>query len=245
MSLTLNTTQMVARLQRKFPIGLGATDCMDFLNEAFRKIDQFSKAGFIWQVTTAVLSLPAGVSAAVSLPSTTGIAFDPGKSAWLRGFPTSSALATTIPFKSYQEFYNQQHFSAGQIGLFSCWTYVPDWTAAPVTYAYKMLLAPEEAYPLPAPLQMQFTYHKVTNAPLTVGANIYFPTPDQFDSLIIDLAEAELGRIYKRSGWDADRAAALQGVAEIIDNYRTDKFDLAGLSDLVIQAQERQADKAK
>jgi len=37
----------------------------------------------------------------------------------------------------------------------------------------------------------------------------------------------------------------MQGIMEIIDTYRSDRWDLAGVSDLVIQAQERTSDKTK
>ena len=246
MSTTLSTTQMVARLQRKFPLGLGVNDCMDFLNEGFRKIDQMSKGGFIWQLNVASLVLPAGAATPVPLPAD----FDPGKSAWMRCDPFSVYLLPTlteIPYKPYKEFVNQEHFQVNGVGNFACWTFTPSFILGPplVNFKYILRMAPVTAYPLPGNVTLDFFYHSVAFAPLNVGPAIYFPTPDQFDSFIIDLAEAELARVYKVSGFEKVAGAATAALAEMIDNYRTDRFDLAGLMDETMQAQEKGAERAR
>ena len=101
------------------------------------------------------------------------------------------------------------------------------------------------AYPLPGAVTLDFFYHSVAFPPFTVGPAVYFPTPDQFDSFIIDLAEAELARVYKVSGFEKVAGAATAALAEMIDNYRTDRFDLAGLMDETMQAQEKGAERAR
>jgi hypothetical protein len=233
---------MVTRLKRKFPIGLTDADAMDFLNEAYRKINQTSKAGYIWQVRTTQVVALAGVAADIQLPGD----FDPGKSAWLRA--TSAAVAptlTTIPYKSFQDFYLQENFTTTAIGQFSAWSFRPIILAAPASYSWVMSLKPASAYPLAGNITFDFTYHSATWTALTQGAGNYFPTPGQFDSLIIDLAEAEYSRIYGRAGWEKIQQQAMGGIMEIIDTYRTDRYDLAGVSDLAIQMQERTSDKTK
>jgi len=242
MSNTLSTTTMVARLQRKFPIGLSTSDAMDFLNEAYRKLNQTSKGGYIWQVRTTTLTHPAGAMQEIAMPAD----FDPGKSAWLRAQSTAvSPTLTTIPYKAYQEFYLQENFTSMGIGHISAWSFRPIVTAAPDSYAWVMNFKPASAFPLAADLDFYFTYHTATFTPVTMDPAHYFPTPGQFDSLIIDLAEAEYSRIYGRAGWEKIQQQAMQGIMEIIDTYRTDRYDLAGVSDLAIQMQERTSDKTK
>src|SRR5271169_1239903 len=246
MSTTLSTTQMVAKLQRKFPLGLGSSDCMDFLNEAFRKIDQMSKGGFIWQLNTTSINLPSGAATQINLPAD----FDPGKSAWLSGTNVSAGYSPTlteIPYKPYKEFVNQQHFQVTGSANFSCWTCIPNFSIGPpLTFgAYTLKLAPTSAYPLANNLIMSFLYHSVNFPPLAISPSTYFPTPDQFDSLIVDIAEAELARVYKVSGYDTLMQSAITAVQNIIDTYRTDRYDLAGLTDQMAQAQEKQAERAK
>ncbi len=250
MSSTLNTQEMVRILKRKFPLGLTNADAIDFLNEAFRKINQAQKGGFIWQVKTTTLTIPAAVSPPdptldIALPSD----FDPGKSAWLYGRPgTAVPTATLIPYQPFQQFQMQENFSTNAVGQFSAWSFRPAFTAAvPHTtgYVWVLNLKPFEAFPLVVPLTLDFKYHSCSYATVVEAVDHYFPTPGQFDSLIIDLAIAEYGEVYGKANWQAKRDAAMQGVNEIIDTYRTDRYDLSGISDLAIQIQERQSDKTK
>jgi hypothetical protein len=88
-------------------------------------------------------------------------------------------------------------------------------------------------------------YHAVNFPPLANGANIFFPTPDQFDSLIVDLALAEMRNVYRLSGDQLEMQTTMQAVNEIIDTYRTDRYNLAGLSDQLAQAQEKQTTGAR
>jgi hypothetical protein len=234
---------MVARLKRKFPLGMSDQDAMDFLNEAYRKINQTSKAGYIWQVRATTITVPVGAATDLALPTD----FDPGKSAWLRNQTIFSTQPTNtiIPYKPFKEFFNQEHFSTTNIMQFAAWSFRPIITGAPTTYSWVMNLRPSDAFPLTVPVTFDLTYHSATFAPIAIGAANYFPTPGQFDSLIIDLAEAEYSRIYGKAGWEKIQQQALSGVMEIIDTYRTDRYNLSGISDLAIQAQERQSAKTK
>lgn len=241
MSTTLSTSAMVTKLQQKFPIGIQITQWMDFLNEGFRKINQMSKGGFIWQLKKAVFSLPAGAQTTNTLPAD----FDPGKSAFLYGTSSQPTL-TLIPYKPVEEFVNEQHFQTTAIGLFYSWTFSPSFTFGPPTsYQWLFRLAPDAAFPLPGPTALNFYYHAVSYPAFSWASNVYFPTPDQFDSLIVDLAEAEARREYSAAGWDKLAAAATQAIHEIIDTYRTDRYDLAGVTDVVAQAQEKSAERSR
>lgn len=243
MSTTLSTTQMVAQLQRNFPIGMGNVECIDFLNKGFRRINQMSKGGFIWQLKQGQITLPAGAQVANALPSD----FDAGKTAIVFG-TTSTPTKTIIPYRTPQEFVNEQHFpGTAQIGFFSAWTFVPVFTlTAPTSYGWKAIFAPDDAFPLGlGGIVLPLFYHAVSFQPFGVGATTYFPTPDEFDSFIVDLAEAEARRVYGAAGWEKVQGQATQALAEMIDTYRTDRQNLAGLADQVMQVQEKQAERAK
>ena len=241
MSTTLATSVMVSTLQVRYPIGIGSAQWMFYLNEAFRKINQMSKGGFVWQLKFVGINIPAGAQIANPLPAD----FDPGKSAWLYSTALSvTPTTTTIPYKSLEEFTTEQQFGTTGIGLFSSWTYYPNFTFGPPTsYGWTLKLAPDTAFPLGVGITMGFYYHAVNFASLTSAANVYFPTPDQFDSLILDLAEAEARRQYSAAGWDKLAAQATQAVMELVDTYRTDRFNLAGLSDVGAQAQEKAVER--
>lgn len=243
MSTTLSTTQMVAQLQRKFPLNISTTEAMERLNEAFRKINQMSKGGFIWQLKQSAITLPAGAQVANALPAD----FDPGKKAIIYGDGTVTPTKTEIPYLPYVEAVKQQHFPNQKIGGFACWTFKPNFTlTAPTSYGWTAVFFPSDAFPLAAGgVTLPIIYHAVNFQPFAAAANVYFPTPDQFDSLIIDLAEAELSRIYGRSGWDKIAAQATQAIQEMIDTYRTDRYDLAGIADQMLQSQEKQTERAK
>lgn len=232
---------MIAKLQQKFPIGIGTTQWLDFLNEGFRKIDQMSKGGFIWQLKFTTVTLPAGAQGVTFLPAD----FDPGKKAVLQGGLVNSPLMTEIPYLPMSEFVNQQHFNTSGPTMFACWTFIPSFAFGPPTvYRYVFGFAPQEAFPIPGGgVSMQFFYHALNFAPFTAAATVFFPTPDQFDSLIMDLAEAEARREYSAAGWDKLAAGATQSIQEMIDTYRTDRYDLAGISDVVAQAQEKSAER--
>ncbi len=240
MSTTLSMAAMVTKLQRKTGLGLAQADCVDFLNEAFRKINQSSKGGFIWQLKATTITVPNGAQVNIALPSD----FDPGKTAVLRGnAPLGTATATIIPYFQVKDFVNQEHYQTGTVSQFSCWTFTPNFSA-PTSYPFNMILGPKTAYPT-ATLQLPFYYHAVNYPVVAYGASNYFPSPDQFDSMIVDLAIAEVGDVYRMSDAVQKRQMAMQAINEIIDTYRSDRYDLSGLSDQAAQAQEKNFEKAK
>lgn len=240
MSQTLTMTAMVAKLQRKTGLGLSQSDCVDFINEAFRKLNQMSKGGFVWQFKQTTLNVPAGAQVDIPLPAD----FDPGKTAILRGNGATGfgAVGTIIPYLNMKDFVNQEHFESLTANIFACWTWIPNFNS-PLTFAYSMKLAPAAAYPTTGGT-LPFFYHALVQPPIAYGAN-YFPTPDQFDSLIVDLAIAEVRNVYRMSGQQDEVGQAVAAIAQVIDTYRTDRIDLNGLTDQMMTAQEKQAAKDK
>jgi hypothetical protein len=208
---------------------------MDFLNEAFRKINQMSQGGFIWQLKQTNLTLLAG-NTTVALPAD----FDPGKTALLVA-TTAAPTKTLIPYKPWQEFLNYQHLQVTGPSQFAAWSFYTTYVLGPpTTYAYTLKVAPDEAAPAAGPgTTLQITYHAMNFVPFNVAANVYFPTPDQFDSSICDLAEAEYRRIYGTGGWEQLTTQAMASLQAMIGSYRTDRLDLAGLADIQQQGQEK------
>ncbi len=230
MSTTLNTTEMVALVQRKTRIGLANQDAMDFLNEAFRYINQGSKGGFIWQFQSVALVWATSTNTTLA-PSD----FDPGKEAVLRGNGTTTPTRTVIPYLPMKEWVNEDHYRT------SFWS---SWTAYPTLPRFTIALGGPPIVGITPGFTLPFFYHAVSYPPLTIGAN-FFPTPDQFDSLIVDLAVAEVRSIYRLSGADSLWQKTMASINNIIDTYRTDRYDLAGVTDEVAQAQEKQATRSR
>ena len=238
MSTTLNVATMVQMLQDKTGIGLSQAKCVDRLNEAFRKVNQMSKGGFIWQFKGPVTIAVPNTDTPINLPAD----FDPGKTAVLR---SSSVTQTLIPYLPMKDFVNQQHFETNALGFFSAWTFYPSFTTSTAAYQYVMRLAPTSAFNPLLP-SLNLWYHTVTVQPLSLAPpGQFFPTPDQFDSMIVDLAVAEVRNIYRISGDAQEYQTAMQSIMEIIDTYRTERYDLAGLTDQMAQAQEKAVEKDK
>jgi hypothetical protein len=165
----------------------------------------------------------------------------------LRGTPTgvpASPVSTIIPYLPMKDFANEVHYKTTKTGYFSSWTFMPSFTI-PTNYAYVMRLGPPEAFNGATQYSLAFYYHAVNFAPIALGANNYFPTPDQFDSMIVDLAIAEIRNVYRLSNTEQEYQLAMQSIADAVDTYRTDRYDLAGLTDQMAQSQEKQLEKAK
>lgn len=239
MSTTLSTSTMVTQLQKRVPIGIGATAALFYVNEGFRKLNQMAKGGFVWQLKQATLAF--GLTTSVTAPTD----FDAGKSAWMKGQTPYTPTNTIIPYKPWTEFANAQHLQTTQPGTFEAWTYVPNFTlTAPTSYRWTLLLAPSDAaVTTPPGITLPFVYHAVNFASFASGTNIYFPTPDQFDSAIVDLAVAQAKEDYGLSGFDRIAQQANQAIAEIIDTYRSDRYDLSGLFEVTAEAKEKQAER--
>ena len=239
---TMSTGVMITKLQRK--LGLPISDGIDFLNEAFQKVNLSSKGGFIWQLQTTTLTTPAS-DAEITLPTD----FDPGKTAVLRGNTNPIAgsptvTKTIIPYKTMAEFANEAHFETSGGGFFSAWTFYPGIHTLSPPPIFKMRLGPREAFN-GQQYVLDFWYHSTVIGPFPADNFTWFPTPDALNFVIMDFAEAEIRDVYRLSGGDKKREDALQAMASVIDSYRTDRYSLAGLTELVMDSQEKQAEKDK
>lgn len=245
MSNLLSTNAMVAECQRRVPIGLDSTFWMRKLNEAYRWISQ--KGNFVWDVKAFFVTVNQGQNV-FDIPSDC----DPGKPMYLAG-PTSAIIGGTngigvlnsvIPYKPWDETLDQQYSElTAMVGAFSCWTFYTNFTAGPPTlYAYKGILYPLSAAPngTTGAYNFTFAYHTdVSSAELAAANNVYFPTPNSFDNLMIELAEAETRRIYGLAGWDIIQKRAESAIVNLLDSYRSTKNVLAGLVDQQKQANEK------
>ena len=136
-------------------------------------------------------------------------------------------------------------------GLVSCWTFYTNFTvgAGPTftpKYSYRGKIYPNSAKPTvtTGAFTFNFAYHTDVSSvefaftPTATAPN-YFPTPNSFDTLIIELAEAEVRRIYGLAGWEIIQKRAESAIMNLLDSYRSTKNVLAGLQDQQKQVQER------
>lgn len=241
MSNLLSTSAMVTECQARVPIGLSSTFWMKKLNEAFRWISQ--KGNFIWDVKAGTATVLVGAST-FQLPTDC----DPGKPMWLSG-PTGGSVGSSgnflsmIPYAPWDESLHQQFAEVvSPAGLYSCWTFAAYFTGTPPTYRYMAELFPASAAPTAATGNFTFAmyYHTDVSATEYVsGANIFFPTPNSFDNLMIELAEAEARRIYGLAGFEMIQKRAESAIVNLLDSYRSTKNVLAGLTDQQKQVSER------
>lgn len=248
MSNLTSTSAMVAQLQTRVPIGLSSTFWMAKLNEAYRWISQ--KGNFIWDLKepSVVWTLSIG-DTRILLPTDC----DPGKPIYISGPTASSGVSTTvlttIPFKAWDESLDQQYADVvAPPGLFSCFTVVSQFRTNPFApfntlYEYLVQFYPASAAPTIATGDFTFkmVYHAdVASTEYALGANVFFPTPNSFDNLLIELAEAEARRIYGLAGWDIIQKRAESAIVNLLDSYRSTKNVLSGLVDQQKQASEKQ-----
>lgn len=250
MSNLLPISFMVAECQARVPIGLSSSFWTKKLNEAYRWISQ--KGNFIWDVKLSYVTVNATQNY-FPIPSDC----DPGKPMYLAGpyygvSAQTGNMLSTIPYRPWDETLDQQFAEVtAPPGLFSCWTFHTNFSigAAPTytpTFAYRGMLYPASAIPTVATGAFQFNlaYHTDVSGieySATPSASIpnYFPTPNSFDTLLIELAEAEVRRIYGLAGWDIIQKRAESAIVNLLDAYRSTKNVLSGLTDQQKQAGEK------
>lgn len=240
MSNLLSTSAMTAECQTRVPIGLSTTFWMKKLNEAYRWICQ--KGHFVWEMRRQEITIPAGATS-FQLPAT----MDPGKPMYLGGpydfgLNPESSILSILPLVPAEDALDQQLSEAAATpGLFSCWSLIMGTSlTAPPALAYFAALRPWSAVNTSDALSFQFHFHAdASSTELTVGADKYFPTPNVFDNLLIELAEAEVRRIYGLAGWEIIQKRAESTIMVLLDKYRSSKSTVVGLSDQQKQTSER------
>jgi hypothetical protein len=232
---------MVAQLQTRVPIGLSSTFWMTKLNEAYRWISQ--KGNFIWDVKQTGQTVTAG-NIYFTLPTDC----DPGKPMYLAG-PTSGmssgvsvSMNSLIPYKAWDDTLDQSMSElVVPAGMYSCFSVVTAFSG--MTYSYRAYLYPLSAAPVGGvgnEFNFYFYYHTdVASTEIAIGSGNYFPTPNSFDNLLIELAEAEARRIYGLAGWEIIQKRAESAITNLLDSYRSTKNVLAGLVDQQKQVSEK------
>jgi hypothetical protein len=237
MSNLLSTSVMVADCQTRVPIGLDSTYWMKKLNEAYRWITQ--KGNFIWELRHTDITVNAFI---VSFTVPTDC--NPGKPMYLAG-PMSGlvpapTLDSIVPQVPWEDAWIQRSSEMGNIpGAVSCWALRTNFSAGPPpVYAYRGYIFPPDS--LTTDSDFRFIYHAdVSSTELTSAANQFFPTPNCFDNLLIELAEAETRRIYGIAGWDIVQKRAESAIVSLLDPYRSTKNAAAGMVDQQKQTGER------
>ena len=228
MSTTLSTSAMVTQMQQRIPIGLSSTFCMARLNESYRWLCQRGDMQWLIKRATVVAS---GLSPSTfTLPAD----FDPGAGCFLSTSGVSNLYAE-IPFVPWDDALKHQYYDvAMSAGEYSCWSFQTD-----TGYLF----------PTPAPLGPTghlFVYHSNPGTPLTSGAGTYFPTPDAFDTLLIDMACAATmsPSWYRLNGWDVVQKTAQDQALALLERYRTTKATILGAVEQAKKANEVAAVRA-
>ena len=232
MSTTLSTQAMITELQARIPINLDSIFCLMRLNSAYRWMD--TQGSFIWNFIKGSLSLLTNTLAVV-LPTTAGSSYDPGRAAVMYG------AGFRLNYIPPEDWALQRPSSGISGGPFSAWTVY----CVPATPAYWAIFAPDSAMNTTGATAFDFYYHRMTPAPLTSGASIYFPTPDCFDDLIVDMAEAETRRLYSLAGWEQIQQKATASAVLLLDQYRTTTESISGLTDSLKRREEKAADRSR
>lgn len=235
MSSTLSTADLVKGVQDRTGIGLSNSFCMDRLNEQYRWICQ--RGNMSWLLTSATVVATSTSSAApgyspVTFPLPGN--FDKGAPYALSGDITAGQ-ALEIPFVQWDEALHQQFYNVGAgVSEYACWSFIgstgrlfPNSSAASSSHV--------------------FVYHLNPGTPLAVGTTVYFPTPDAFDSMLVQMAVASImgPEWYSMVGWDVLQKASQDSALALLDRYRTTKVSMIGMVDQGKRAQELAAERAQ
>ncbi len=243
---TLSTASMVTQLQQRIPMNLGRPYCMDKLNQAYEWIEQ--QGAFTWGIRLAVVQMAVGTYY-INLTGTSlfGPSFpdapesveladvDVGKP--INVFPSPlTSLRVSVPFISPDKLGLYQIFNTTSIpGVFAAWTLLYDTTAS----CYQLRFAPTSAAVAVA-TNFALMFHKVGTSRYGDLSTVFFPTPDQFNSLLVDLAEAEVKRNYGLMGAEVAQQKSQASIMMLADQYRSTKIFQSGLQEEGKDAQETQ-----
>ena len=225
MSSTLSTARIVANVIQKIPEQqVSVAMAIDRVNQGFRWIEQ--QGDFTWMLVATTV----GVSTA-SFPAsnfTIPAQCDYSRPMYL-STPVLATLASEIPYKSWEDAWDLQTFGTNSLaGVYAGWT-------NSTTNGY---LFPSGAVQNASTLS--FVYHRLTPQELQIATNAFFPTPDCFDDVIVDYAEAEIRRVYGLKSWDVLAKRAEGAAMKYFDKYRSNKKLLAGLAQTQAVASEVQ-----
>lgn len=252
MSQTLTTADMVADLQQRIPMGLDSNYCMAQINKAMRWIEQ--QGAFTWNVAYSDITVRQGTFWVD--PADMPDQFDSGKPCTIYGQTFSSVYGShgaEIPYVApdrlaLHELYHVR-LPRGVFSVFTVVTNLGTVTLGPATDAYPdevpfLLMAPSSALHTTEDCAYHFVYHQIPVVTLAAGP-VYYPTPDPFDDLIVDLAEGEIKRIYQFGGWAEAIKKAQNSTLLLLDKYRSPKLEMAGITEQAKETQESQLKRAE
>lgn len=226
MSTTLSVGDMVTDLKNRIPIGLQDAYIITRLNESFRWIAQ--QSSFMWNLRRVTVAVDT-VTVDFPLPAEA----DPGDVMSLYG----QDFQYEIPYIPFQQFSQQGVFSnPPPNGIFSAWTIIN------TGGVYMGKMAPDTPITGNAPILNLF-YHASVVA--VTDPLLFFPSPDEYDDLIVDLTEAEIKRRYYIAGWQDIQAKAIESAKSLKDVYSSSKTIIQGLVDQIKRTQEAQAQRAE
>lgn len=231
MSQTLTIDALAVFLQTRMPMNLPQARCFQELNSAWRKIEQ--QGAFVWNILSTSITMTGGTRV-LALPADV----DPGKPISI--YQSGVTFRYPVKYLPFEEFAMQQLFHLNpspNLGYFSAWTIINTGTNS-----YQASFVPNSAAPSG---NTPFTvfYHHMVGPPLTSGQ--FFPTPDEFDDTLMDLAEGEIRRAYSLMNWEASIKESETAMRLLVDKYRSPREHLAGVQEESMAANEGAIDRAK
>lgn len=223
----ISIDDMVTDCKLRFAIRLSTSFWTARLNEAYRFVCQ--QGSFPWALVTSTVTVAS--DGTFPVPSD----FSPGKDAFLY------KDAVLVEYLPYDRAKTHGDYGIGA-ATYSCWTYYSNLSGAPGSYGYTGLVFPENARPSTTD-SATLVYHTGIPTPLTSGTQ-YFPSPPEFDSLIMELAESEARRRYDNSGFEIVQKRAQAQLVLMMQNYRTTKDTALGVVEQTLRVQDDQAEKA-
>ena len=225
MSATLSTARLVANVIQKIPEqNISVAAAIDRVNQAFRWIEQ--QGDFTWMVKGTTVAVSTATFPAQNFPLPADC--DTSRPMFL-STPIVNTLVSEIPYKPWEEAWNLQTFGTNAVaGVYAGWTNL-------VAAGY---LLPSGAVQNGSTLAL--VYHRTTPAEKLIDNGTYYPSPDCFDDVIVDFAEAELRRVYGLKAWDVLMKRAEGAAMKFFDKYRSNRKVLSGLAQVQAQASEIQ-----
>jgi len=243
---------MEALVSAKVPMNLTTSFIDDRIFEAYRWIEQ--QGAFLWDVVNTDVVVRSGTFFVAPADMPTNPPVDVGKPIIIYGSTSPSYLPgrVQIPYVSPDKIGLHQLYHTPTIaGFFSCFTIIT--SAADVGFGPTgsspwpdnvpyIQFAPSAAIP-GSDMSFHCIYHQqpIMNVANFGSSSNFFPTPDAFDDLIVNLAVAFTKEMYGLMGADDAIKKSQAQISQLLDRYRSDKLFAEGLMAEASQAQETQA----
>lgn len=224
----MTVTQMVADCALRLPIRLSTSFWTDRLNEGYRLICQ--QGAFPWAMKIAPVAIDTNGN--FTMPAD----FSPGKE------PFMYVGAIKIMYAPLDKAAMEYDLGTDGAAGFSSFSYYANLSNAPLSYSYTGIVFPAAARPTTGTASALLVYH--SGIPDAVTASGTFPTPPEFDSVLMELAEAEAKRRYRYPDYQVAQERAKAQLQTMLQNYRSTRASQMGVAEQTLKVQDIKAAQA-